>query len=240
VKPNRLQDRDKNCSIEPMGDQALLVRIRGATIEERCSRVRSLDVKLETARVHGIVETVPAFDSMAVYYRPWEARFEHLRQILFDIVNDESALPVDRPRQFTLSVCFDEQFAPDLVELAENKGMTKATFISLCLGVNFTVALIGFTPGFPYLLGLPKELSAPRRSTPRQVVAAGSVGIGGSQAGIYSLESPGGWNIIGRTPERLFNPGSDNPSKLAAGDTVRFVEVSAREYWTKKQAVDGG
>jgi inhibitor of KinA len=127
-------------------------------------------------------------------------------------------------------VCYDRDFAVDLDEVATRSRLMPAEVVSRHASASYRVACVGFTPGFPYLSGLPNELATPRRLTPRKLVAAGSVGIGGNQTGIYPQDSPGGWNIIGRTPLRLFDPSEVPPSLFVIGDTVRFRQITRDEF----------
>jgi len=134
------------------------------------------------------------------------------------------------PRVVDIPVCYGGSFGPDLAEAASFCGLSETELIRLHSEAVYTVEMIGFVPGFPYLSGLPAQLAVPRRAVPRQSVQAGSVGIGGSQTGVYPLETPGGWHIIGRTPLRLFRPELESPSLLAAGDLVRFQPVTSDRY----------
>lgn len=127
-------------------------------------------------------------------------------------------------------VCFGEAYGPDLEAVALHAGMREEEAVELYCSVNYLVHMIGFVPGFPYLGGLPKRLAMPRRDVPRAGIAAGSVGIAGEQTGIYPLSTPGGWQLIGRTPLKLFDPDRAQPSLLQAGDTIRFQPISAAEF----------
>jgi inhibitor of KinA len=129
-----------------------------------------------------------------------------------------------------IPVCYGEELGPDLGDVSRGAGLPETEVIRLHAGTDYRVACVGFIAGFTFLSGLPPQLATPRRATPRQKVPGGSVGIGGAQTGIYPKESPGGWNIIGRTPLRLFDVTKDPPAKLRAGDRVRFREISRQEF----------
>jgi inhibitor of KinA len=133
-----------------------------------------------------------------------------------------------------IPVCYDPEFALDLDHVAQHAQMSPKEVVDLHRATDYHVNCIGFTPGFPYLAGLPEKLATPRRATPRKEIPAGSVAIGGRQSGIYSLRSPGGWNVIGRTPLRLFDPQKNPPALLRAGDRLRFQAISRQEFeaWT--------
>jgi inhibitor of KinA len=138
--------------------------------------------------------------------------------------------PHTRGREVDLPVCYGGEFGPDLEELARFHGLTNQQLIDLHTEPAYSVYMLGFAPGFPYLAGLHRQLHTPRRSSPRAQVPAGSVGIGGAQTGVYPLATPGGWNIIGRTPLALFRPDDDVPSLLRPGDRLRFRPVGAAEF----------
>jgi inhibitor of KinA len=138
-------------------------------------------------------------------------------------------------RLIEVPVCYDEAFAPDLGRISRHAGLTAPQVVDLHWKSKYHVRCIGFTPGFPYLSGLPEILATPRHSAPRKEIAAGSVAIAGTQAGIYPIRSPGGWNVIGRTPLRLFNPEKDPPALLRAGDRVRFRAITRKEFEAVKQ-----
>ncbi|MGQ8873774.1 5-oxoprolinase subunit PxpB [Paenibacillus sp. TSA_86.1] len=134
------------------------------------------------------------------------------------------------PRVVTIPVCYGGEFGPDLVHVAHEHGLTIEEVIAIHSSVDYLVHMIGFAPGFPYLGGLPEQIATPRRATPRLRVEAGTVGIGGTQTGVYPVSTPGGWQCIGRTPLRLFDPEANPPSLLEAGDIVRFQPIMMQEY----------
>lgn len=230
--------------ITPLGDSALIIRVRegfeGApdgTIEavlrvQRC---------LENAQLPGVIETAPAYTTVAVFYDParvvaggarpneivdWMA--ERMRQVLSDAhaIQDEEI----GARLVEIPVCYDSEFAPDLDEVAKRAGLVAQEVVDLHSKSEYRVSCVGFTPGFPFLGGLPRKLATPRRAIPRKAIPAGSVGIGGTQTGIYPVKSPGGWNVIGRTPLRLFDPKKNPPTLLRAGDRVRFRAITRAEF----------
>ncbi|WP_281885076.1 5-oxoprolinase subunit PxpB [Paenibacillus sp. YYML68] len=152
-----------------------------------------------------------------------------------DGVNRGSSIAVTYTR---VPVCFDPELGPDLEEAAAWSGLTVSTFIEQFCAAEYTVMMLGFMPGFPYLHGLPEQLAQPRKQVPRLQVAQGSVAIGGAQAGIYPLEAPGGWRLLGRTPLRLFVPERERPSLLMAGDRVRFEAIDLGTYRRLVEFVD--
>jgi len=129
-----------------------------------------------------------------------------------------------------IPVCYDAEFGIDLDRVAEQTKLSEREIVDLHSTCEYRVACIGFVPGFTFLAGLPRNLATPRRDVPRKEIPAGSVGIGGAQTGIYPLRSPGGWNLIGRTPLKLFDPAKDPPTLLCPGDRVRFRAITREGF----------
>lgn len=193
--------------------------------------------RIAAARLSWVVDIVPAYDTVTVVYDPvaaaalspggerepavWPFVESELRRAL----EDSDAGAAEKPRVVEIPVRYGGAEGPDLEACAERAGMAPDAFVAAHASARYTVAMIGFMPGFPYLSGLPERLAQPRHATPRRRVPAGSVGIAGAQTGVYPFDSPGGWQIIGRTDLRLFDPRSAEPSLLRAGDIVRFVPV---------------
>ena len=138
------------------------------------------------------------------------------------------------PRLIEIPVCYDPEFGIDLDRVAEHTKLSEREIVDLHSTREYRVACIGFVPGFTFLAGLPKNLATPRRDEPRKEIPPGSVGIGGAQTGIYPLRSPGGWNLIGRTPLKLFDPTKDPPTLLCPGDRVRFRAITRDEFESLK------
>ncbi len=137
---------------------------------------------------------------------------------------------MDPPRVVSIPVCYGGDFGPDLEYVAHHNNISPQEVIEIHSGNEYSVYMIGFSPGFPYLGGMSEKISAPRRSSPRLIIPAGSVGIAGKQTGIYPIETPGGWQIIGRTPIKLFRPDEESPSLLQAGDKIKFTPISYPEF----------
>ncbi len=178
----------------------------------------------------GVSEWVPAYTTVAVYYRSWETDYDTLRLALTRRARRRGppslAAGEDGPRLVEIPVCYGGASGPDLDAVARLHGLTPDEVIRRHCAPRYRVQFLGFLPGFAYLSGLPPGLETPRLDTPRLAVPAGAVGIGGAQTGIYPLESPGGWRILGRTPLRLFDPSHEPPALLRAGDRVRFVPIA--------------
>ncbi len=197
----------------PMGEGALLVACGDL------ATVHRVDAALRAAALPWVADVVPAYDTVLVVARP--GRFAELDALAADLpLWDLPSAATLGGREVTIEVAYD---GPDLADVAALTGLPVASVVALHTAPAYTVAFVGFSPGFPYLLGLDPRLAVPRLASPRTSVPAGSVGIGGDQTGVYPSATPGGWRLIGRTSAVLFDAALDPPALLAAGDTVRFV-----------------
>ena len=209
--------------IHALGDSAWLFKAGGETAQQKLKLILRLIRLIERHPMPKITDIVSGMDSVAVHFDPIDGEevFEHLTSLKFDDVDPESG-----PKNELISVpmAYGGEYGPDLDNLAHKCNLTPKEVVQLHSRAEYTVATIGFSPGFPYLAGLPQAIHQPRLATPR-MVAAGSVGIAGGQTGIYPFDSQGGWNIIGRTDLQLFNPKREQPSLLKPGDRIRFESV---------------
>jgi len=223
--------------LEPLGDSAVIATLGSDIDGATFARVLCLAEAIAASRRPGITDVVPAFGTVAAFYDPAEfaeppgdAYGEVCRFLESCAERAGPAAPAPAGRLVEVPVCYGGGFGPDLGRVAELCGMAEAEAVSLHSGAEYLVHAIGFTPGFPYLGGLPERLRTPRRDTPRAHVPAGSVAIGGSQTGVYPVGSPGGWQIVGRTPIALFRPLERPASLLRPGDRVRFRAISPQEF----------
>lgn len=207
----------------PASDRAFLVVFDDAISESAGRDVRRLHEWLVDDPPPAMVDLHPAYATLLVSYDPLRCDPEALARELERRAGSLAARPERSPRSFSIPVRYGGASGPDLAEVARATGLSVEEVVEAHVGSEFVVSFVGFSPGFPYLAGLPERLRTPRRDAPRQQVPAGSVAIAGAQAGIYSVRSPGGWNIIGRTDFVLFDPARQDPATLAAGDRVRFV-----------------
>lgn len=213
-------------TIEPLGDACLVVRF-GAGVDAVTSRaVAAATAALTAAALPGVVDIAPTFNTVAVVFDPHRADPRALSgAILAGLQNLKSSAPTPGTI-VVIPVAYGGDDGPDLAAVAAHTGLDSEAVVRLHTSTDQVVGMIGFAPGFPYLLGLPAALSIPRRATPRTSVPAGSVAIAERQTGIYPRASPGGWHVIGRTPRAMFDPRRDPPALLRAGDLVRFVPVT--------------
>ena len=220
--------------IERLGDSALLVRVvERFEAEESLDAVLRATHQLESAKIAGVTELVPAYTTIGIFFDPGRiGAFDELRTNIVRALGQdlERALPGAAASMLEVPVCYDSEFAPDLDEVARHTGLSHDEIVRRHSTGSYRVSCVGFTPGFPYLSGLPPELATPRRASPRKEIPAGAVAIGGTQTGIYPRKSPGGWNIIGRAPLRLFDVERNPPALFQAGDRVRFRKISRAEY----------
>src|SRR5687767_3387323 len=221
--------------IEPLGDSALLVRVvddYGPESDRALDEVLGALRQLKAAAIPGVIELASAYTTVAVFFDPAMTGFDAVRAEIDQVLQDtEQTRPrADRGSTIEVPVCYEYEFGPDLREVAWHARLSAQEVVRRYSAALYRVTCVGFTPGFPYLSGLPPELATPRRASPRQEIPAGAVAIGGTQTGIYPQKSPGGWNIIGRTPISLFEVKREPPSLLQAGDRVRFRRISREEF----------
>jgi KipI family sensor histidine kinase inhibitor len=193
-------------------------------------QVRALGLALEQARVKGVLEAVPTYRSLAIYCDPLTIDRDALKAQVLSLYTSLEDLGDQTPRVVEIPTVYGGEYGPDLEFVARHSGLSRDEVVRLHSEPLYHAYMLGFMAGFPYLGDLAERLAVPRLSTPRLKVPAGSVGIGGRQTGIYPIESPGGWRIIGRTPLRLFDPSAEEPTVILPGDKVRFVRIEPHEY----------
>lgn len=221
----------------PLGDHAITISL-GDSIDERTHRlVRAVSASLDTHGPPGLIDQVPAFASVAVHYDPAQvpgastrSPYDRMVALLEQSLTHARAEHLEPARVIEIPVCYGGEFGPDLDHVALQHQIEPSEVVRLHSSADYLVYMIGFMPGFAYLGGLPVRIATPRRSSPRTAVPAGTVGIGGEQTGVYPLESPGGWNLIGRTSLKVFDISRGEPTLLATGDRVRFRPITLEEY----------
>jgi len=221
-----------------MGDNALLVEFDAVISPLMNRRVRKLIAGLSQEKIGGLVEIVPAYRSLLIHYDPCRISAERLYEQVYSIGENLDRIEVLKSRKFYLPVCYDDAMGPDLAYVAEYHQLTKEEVIAIHSSQDYLVYMIGFLAGFPYLGEMSEQIATPRLAEPRTKISVGSVGIAGNQTGIYPLESPGGWRIIGRTPIELYTPQQDPPTLLSTGDYVRFVPVSLVQFQEIREQVE--
>lgn len=224
-------------TIVPISETALCVVFGNRLDKMIHQRLMALNKILLDNTFEGLVETVPAYSTLTVYYEPLKIQneskspYQWVKQYVENLWDKKMTLTqVQEKSLIQIPVCYDEEFGYDLMELADEKGVSKRQIIHWHLQEIYQVYMLGFTPGFAYMGEVNSKLATPRKKNPRTKVSAGSVGIAVNQTGIYPLDTPGGWQIIGRTPLTLFDLRKKNPFLLKAGDRVKFYEISREEF----------
>ena len=209
---------------------ALCVELGDEISAEVNTRVRALEYLIQAKGLTGVVETVPSFRSLLVYYDPGQTAFDALCAGLGALAEQATTVQLPPSRLVELPCCYDPEFGLDLVAAAERLRLTTDELIRLHAAAEYLVYFVGFTPGLPYMAGVPERIRLPRLETPRVKVPAGSAGLGGAQYCIYSVDSPGGYWLLGRTPVRLYDPEAAEPTLLRPGDRVRMRPIDRGEY----------
>lgn len=230
----------QNIRILTAGDSSLLVEF-GKEISPQINRKIANTVQLmREQHIEGVVDVIPAFCSLLINYDPRVISYEKMKKriaalVKVDIKGGESVKKV-----FEIPVVYGGEYGPDLAYIAERAGLSEQEVIDIHSSCDYLIYMLGFLPGFCYLGGLDERIHTPRLATPRIRIPAGSVGIGGSQTGIYPLDSPGGWQLMGMTPVKTYDPEREVPILVEAGDYIRFVPVDEAEYLRIKELVDAG
>ena len=211
------------------GDTALTVEFGDAAVPGLAAQILAFHGRIEGAEISGLLETVPTLRSLTVHYDPLVTSHDEIKRRLEPLTR---ALPetCERGRSWTIPVCYDPAVAPDIEAVGRETIGTAAAVAELHASVRYTVYMLGFLPGLPYMGDLPEALRLPRRESPRTNVPAGSVAIATTMSAIYPLNSPGGWHLIGRTPIRLFEPRRTSPVLLSPADTVCFRPISLSQF----------
>lgn len=217
--------------LSSLGETALVITVGKDVSVDVHEKVKAVAHLLESAPPDAMVEYVPAFTNVTVIYDPLVATHDEFADRLRTLLqNAPEAIASIETRLVEMPVCYDRDFGPDLNFVASRNSITPEEVIAIHGEPEYLVYMIGFAPGFPYMGGMSEAIAAPRRDSPRERIPVGSVGIAGKQTGIYPIETPGGWQLIGRTPFRLFRPEDDEPSLLRAADRVRFRAIERKEY----------
>lgn len=233
----------QNFELYPLGDAAVVIRFGQQIASDVHARIRALATSLEASPFDGLIEYVPAYTTVTVYYDPWVVSghgrynaYAKVAEVLQSLCEQlVAADTLAEANIVEIPVCYGGEYGPDMMHVAAYHQHTPEEVVAIHTGAIYTVYMLGFAPGFPYLGGMQERIATPRKENPRQRIPAGSVGIAGGQTGIYPMETPGGWQLIGRTYVSLFNPDREQPSLLRAGDRVKFVAVSEEAYQSGKE-----
>ncbi len=221
---------NRDVRILPAGDGALVVELGDGIEPALNERVHRLDLRIVEAALPGVVETVPTYRSILVTFDPLETDAAALTARVLDLAAGLSDAAASGGRRWIIPVCFGGPHGEDLEDVARRTGLTPDEVVALHCAADYRVYMLGFSPGFAYLGGLPEPLHLPRRENPRLKTPAGSLMQGGAQAAVSPLAMPSGWHLLGRTPLRMFDVRRPRPFLLAPGDRVRVTAIGAPEY----------
>jgi KipI family sensor histidine kinase inhibitor len=214
----------------PSGDSAFIIKAGDVISEEVNLVVRKLLKRLEEEKISGVTDFIPSYNELMVCYDPVVLDYKQLLEIFQKCAADLGAMTLPDAEVIHVPVLYGGEYGPDLHYVAEFNSLSEEQVIWIHSSVACLVYMLGFTPGFCYLGGMDRRIATPRHETPRLKIPAGSVGIAGEQTGIYPLESPGGWQLIGRTPLRLFSPDRKPEFLFSAGDYIQFYPVGLDEF----------
>lgn len=230
----------KEMKLMPSGDSALTIQLGSEISEPVHQRVAAMAGLLEQAGIPGVLELIPTYCSLMVCYDPLTLSYEQLVSRIGELAGQgENSAPKTRT-VVEIPVCYGGSYGPDLPFVAEHCRMTQEQVIALHAEPEYLIYMLGFTPGFPYLGGMDPRLATPRLAEPRVKIAGGSVGIAGEQTGLYPMDSPGGWQLIGRTPLRLYDPEREEPILLKASQYLKFRPISEEEFLSIQAQVEQG
>ena len=212
------------------GDTSVCVEFGNEISEPINAQIRAFNIALSKSDIPGIVETVPTYRSLMVHYDPEAIRYAPLAERLRGLLGRLDQIAIPPSQVLEIPVLYGGEMGPDLEVVAQHAGKTPEEVVGIHTSADYLIYMLGFTPGFAYLGGMSGEIAAPRLETPRVKIPAGSVGIAGSQTGVYPIDSPGGWQLIGRTPVRMYDPEREPPILPQAGQYIRFYPIDRAEF----------
>ena len=220
------------------GDSSILIQF-GNTIDPAINRKIAATVQLmREQHINGVTDVIPAFCSLLINYDPRVISYEQIKRRMEALVKIDVTAGDTRKRVFEIPVCYGGEYGPDIRNIADHAGLSVEEVIQIHTSRDYLIYMLGFLPGFTYLGGLDERIHTPRLANPRIRIPAGSVGIGGSQTGIYPMDSPGGWQLMGMTPVKTYDPDREVPILVEAGDYIRFVAIDEDEFHRIKELVD--
>ncbi len=224
----------------PLGDCAFLIKAGDGISVEIHQKIKSLADEIAKASIKGIVELVPAYNELMVIYKPGVIHYKDLLLQLKAAEKKTSVNRITKKRIIHIPVCYDQAFALDIDFVAKANEVTPEEVKNIHSGAEYLVYMLGFTPGFCYLGGMHEKIATPRKEIPRKLIEAGSVGIAGKQTGVYPIDSPGGWQIIGKTPLKLFDANRKPEFLIQAGDYIKFSSVNHQEFLIIQEKIRAG
>ncbi len=230
----------QNIKILTAGDSALLIEFEQKIDPEINKRISAIIGLIRHQSIEGIVDIIPAFCSLLISYDPRIISYDKLKRRLNNLLKMDVSVKDNEKLITEIPVCYGGVSGPDIENVAKLAGLTVEEVIKIHSQEDYLIYMLGFLPGFTYLGGLDERIHTPRLANPRIKIPAGSVGIGGSQTGIYPLDSPGGWQLIGKTPVKTYDPLREPPILFEAGQYIRFVPVTEDEYYKIEDKISKG
>jgi len=227
-----------NTRILTAGDSAILIEFGKTISPEINSRITAVVQLLRDQHIEGVQDIIPSFCALLINYDPRVLSYEQIKQRVEQLLKAEAKSVVKRKRVFEIPVCYGGSFGPDILNIAQHAGLSVDEVIKIHSSEDYLIYMLGFLPGFCYLGGLDERIHTPRLSSPRLKIPAGSVGIGGSQTGIYPFDSPGGWQLMGMTPIKTYDSDREPAILYESGDFIRFVPIDSDEFYRIKSLVD--
>lgn len=230
----------QNINILTAGDSSILIEFGKEISPEINRKIKATVQLMKEQHIEGVVDVIPAFCSLLINYDPRVISYDEIRKRMQNLVKVDAKSGEEKKKIYEIPVCYGGEYGPDIENIAANAGLSVEEVIKIHSSRDYLIYMLGFLPGFCYLGGLDERIHTPRLANPRIKINAGSVGIGGSQTGIYPLDSPGGWQLMGMTPVKTYDPKREVPILVEAGDYIRFVPIEEDEYKRIKELVDRG
>ncbi|MDO4338945.1 MAG: 5-oxoprolinase subunit PxpB [Eubacteriales bacterium] len=230
----------QNIRILTAGDSSLLVEFGKEISPEINRRIAATVQLMRDQSIEGVVDVIPAFCSLLINYDPRVVSYENITARIQGLLKLDAKAGGGTKKIYEIPVCYGGEYGPDIDNIAKHAGLTQEEVIQIHSSRDYLIYMLGFLPGFCYLGGLDERIHTPRLANPRLKINAGSVGIGGSQTGIYPLDSPGGWQLMGMTPVKTYDPEREVPILVEAGDYIRFVPIDEEEYKRIRELVERG
>ncbi|KYO66974.1 5-oxoprolinase subunit PxpB [Thermovenabulum gondwanense] len=226
--------------ILPEGDKAVLVEF-GNEISEECNdKVMALYGFLKEKNIKGIISLVPTYRSLLIKYEPLTIPYKEITSKIENMLSSIDKSSYKNAKVIEIPVVYGDEFGPDLEFVASYNKLTPEEVIEIHTKPLYRIYMLGFTMGFAYLGGMSEKIATPRLERPREKIPAGSVGIADKQTGIYPIESPGGWRLIGQTPVKIYDPKNERPILLEAGNYLKFVRIAKEEFYKIREEVNNG
>ena len=230
----------QNIQILTEGDSSLLIVFGNEVSPDINRRISATVQLLKNQHIEGIVDLIPSYCALLINYNPQVIRYAEIRERVERILSMDAMAGESARKIVEIPVCYGGEYGPDLQTIADHAGLTAEEVIEIHTSRDYLIYMLGFLPGFCYLGGLDERIHTPRLANPRIRIREGSVGIGGSATGIYPMDSPGGWQLMGMTPVKTYDPSKDVPILLNAGEYIRFIRIDEAEYQRIKDLVSRG